>query len=303
MEPHVVAGRAAISVRSISLSELRGHAWCVVCDAPSTTRVEAVIAQGAQLSGLTEQLPELPLCQGCANRQRWARGRPLYARRGFVLVPGILTAMVCAFGGLPDPMLMVGLFVVLFLGWLAAVRHYRRTRAARIPVCVCADRGGVLELQVQGTAPAGEGTAPGAAAAYRTAGKLAAVAATSVMRPADDLTPVSLIAGTFVSAVIAGATWNGLYLPLRCTNGTGAAAKLVLDDQTTPLGAGPSTRYLRSGRRDFGLQCPDGRRRVFTGELTADDVVTMDVEIVCGGGTPKLQTHMGGGNAFPFKGI
>ena len=297
MQPHTV------SVRSISLSELRAHAWCVVCDAPSTTRVEAVVAHGAKLSGLTEQLPELPLCQACADEQRWARTRPLYARRGFVLVPGILTAMVCALGGLPNPMLVIGVFVVLLLGWVAAVRHYRRTRAARIPVCVCADRGGLVELQVQRPASSGEAAAPAAAAAYRSAGRLAAVAATSAMRPADNLTPVSLIAGTFVSAVIAGATWNGLYLPLRCTNGNGAAARLVLGEETTPLGAGASTRYVRSGQRDFGLVCPDGRRRLFTGELTADDVVTIDVEIVCGGGTPKLLTHRGGGGAFPFKGI
>lgn len=291
------------SVRSISLSELRAHAWCVVCDAPSTTRVEAVVARGAQLSGLTEQLPELPLCQACADRQRWARGRPLYARRGFVLVPGLLTALGCWLGGLPDPVLVVGLFVVLFLGWMAAVRHYRRTRAGRIPVCVCADRGGTLELQVQGPASTAEGATRGAAAAYRSAGRLAAVPASRVMYPVDDLTPISLLAGTFVSAVIAGVTWNGLYLPLRCTNATGAQAKLLVDDRSSPLGAGSSTRYLRAGHRTFGLECRDGRQRVFEGNLTADDVVTLDVEIVCGGGSPRLMTHTGGGGAFPFKGI
>src|SRR6202044_2576097 len=97
------------------------------------------VAKGAQLSGLTEQLPELPLCQACAERQRWARSRPLYARGWFVLVPGILTALACGLGVLPDPMMVIGAFVGLYLAWLASVRYFRSTRAGRIPVCVCAD--------------------------------------------------------------------------------------------------------------------------------------------------------------------
>jgi len=53
-----------------------------------------------------------------------------------------------------------------------------------------------------------------------------------------------------------------------------------------------------------GVQISDaGGAQATPGISDGTKPVTMDVEIVCGGGTPKLQTHMGGGNAFPFKGI
>jgi hypothetical protein len=299
-----VSLQAEMSTVSVPLSVLRVGTSCAACAAPAATRVPPPIARDAALHDLVDDVPALPLCIDCAGRHSRAVRRPLYARRAFVLVPGILTGLASAFLPLTSPLLPVLVFVAITSIWAIVLRSSRRARSARLPVLVCGGRGSVVELRLNCTGPESPAIAP--RDAYRSlppTRRSMDGAATSSLRVRDDISDGFLAAGTFAGAIVAGVAWNGLYVDVHCEyKGTGQA-KLVLDGDETPVGPGTLTRYVRSGTRVLGVECPSGARRLFRADLTADDRVYIDAQAVCEGGLPTVKRTYGGGMGSPFRGI
>jgi hypothetical protein len=261
-----------------------------------------VIAEGAALGELDEFVAEIPMCAECATRQRRALRRPLYARRWFVLVPGLVTALASALVPLPNPLLAAVVFALLVGAWLAGLRWYRAARSSRLVAMVCGGRHGVVDVAVA-RRPEGPPTAA-PRTAYRSAEGLEVTPAPGALRARDELSTVFMVGGTIAGAVIAGVAWNGLYVDVHCTNGDALPASLVLDDDVIPVAKGSIVRYVRAGSHVFGVECPGGKRRLFQADTTADDRVYVDVQSVCKGGeTPKIRRSYGGGDGSPFRGI
>jgi hypothetical protein len=306
MEGRLVPLPTEMSIASVPLSLLRVGELCAVCASPAATRVPPPIAHDASLRDLADDVPPIPLCAECADRHSRAVRRPLYARRASVLAPGILTGLVSAFVSLNSPLLAVLVFVAITSIWAVVLRASRRARSARLPVLVCGGRGGFVELRLNRFGPKRRPVAAGEA--YRSPSPMAPrsteAAATSFLRVRDDISGVFFAAGTFASAIIAGVAWNGLYVDVHCEyKGTGRA-KLILDNDDIPVAPGAITRYVRSGTRVFGVECPDtGARHLFRADLSADDRVYIDVQFVCDGGSPDVKRTLGGGIASPFRGI
>jgi hypothetical protein len=288
---------------SVPLGTLRARNSCIVCAAPAATVTTPLLAEGASLGELADAVPEVPLCAACAQKQRRALRRPLYARRAFVLVPGILTALASALLPLPEPLFVAFLFLALVLGWTWALRAHRRSRSRRLPVVVCGARHGILELRV--SEPLSEGQpSVGARTAYRSPQGLEVRPAPSPIRVRDEMSNVFVVGGTIAGAVIAGVTWNGSYVDVHCTNTGTASARLVLDHDEFPMAQGSTVRYVRSGTHVFGVECPESGRHLFRSDLTADDRLFIDAGDVCSGKSPKVTRATGGGPALsPFRGI
>lgn len=275
----------------------------MACAAPAATVSLPVIADGISLGELAEALPELPLCADCAERQRRALRRPLYARRGFALVPGVLTGLASAFLPLGEPLLAVLLFAALVAAWVVGLRAFQRRRSARLSALVCGGDKGIVEVRVS-RQPAGASSKAPARTAYRTMEGLEVRPAPAALRARDEMSNAFVVGGTIAGAVIAGVAWNGLYVDVHCTSGEATSARLVVDGEAMPVAKGSSVHYVRSGSHVFGVECPGPKRRLFQSDLTADDRVFIDVQDVCSGGNPKVLTSFGQGMpASPFRGI
>jgi hypothetical protein len=260
------------------------------------------MAEGAALGELDEFVGEIPMCTECAALQRRALRRPLYARRWFVLVPGIVTALASALVPLPNPLLAALVFALLVAAWLLGLRRFRAARSSRLVAMVCGGRHGVVDVALT-RRPDDASTAAAPRTAYRSAEGREVQPADGALRARDELSSVFMVGGTIAGAVIAGVAWNGLYVDVHCTNGDAAPASLLLDDDVIPVAKGSTVRYVRAGSHVFGVECPDGKRLRFRADTTADDRVYVDVQSVCAGSTPKIHTTYGGGQGSPFRGI
>ncbi len=243
------------------------------------------------------------MCADCADRQRRALRRPLYAKRWFALVPGVLTGLASAFLPLGEPLLAALLFAVLVVAWVVGLRAFQRRRSARLSALVSGGDKGVVEVRVSRQPAGASSTVPGRTA-YRSMEGLEVRPAPAALRARDEISNAFVVGGTIAGAVIAGVAWNGLYVDVHCTSREATTARLVLDGEATPIAKGTSVRYVRSGSHVFGVECPGPNHRLFQSELTADDRLFIDVQDVCAGGTPKVQTSVGQGMpASPFRGI
>jgi hypothetical protein len=254
------------------------------------------------LGELDEFVAEIPMCADCADRQRRAVRRPLYARRWFVLVPGLVAALASAVVPLPNPLLAALVFALLVGAWLVGLRRFRAARSSRLVAMVCGGRHGIVDVAVT-RRPDDASTAAAPRTAYRSLQGLEVQPAPGGLRARDELSSVYLVGGTIAGAVIAGVAWNGLYVDVHCTNKDASPASLLLDDQVIPVAKGSTLRYVRAGSHVFGVECAGGKRFRFRADTTADDRVYVDVQDVCGGGTPSVRRTYGGGDGSPFRGI